>query len=121
MINTILTNSYLSYFDESIEWIIIFLLIVTSVYFNLSRSGYVLIFSNVSIVSIFLIIYPTLVLFLTRLIMNYAVELFFALLISLTLSNIVKYMIENKHKTKLNKALGEYVSKDIAAEILSGA
>jgi len=28
-------------------------------------------------------------------------------------------MIENKHKNKLNKALWEYVSKDIAAEILS--
>jgi adenylate cyclase len=40
-------------------------------------------------------------------------------LLSTVISNIVKYIIENKDKTKLNTALSEYVSKDIADEILS--
>jgi hypothetical protein len=41
--------------------------------------------------------------------------------VSLTLSNTVKYLIENKNKNKLNKALSEYVSEAIADEVLSNS
>jgi hypothetical protein len=42
-----------------------------------------------------------------------------AIILSLTITNFVKYIVENKDKIKLNKALSEYVSIDIAHEILS--
>ena len=38
---------------------------------------------------------------------------------SITISNIVKYLIENKSKKKLVKALSEYISGDIAKKILN--
>lgn len=118
MINTILTKNGVKYFDKNIEWFLIFLLIIVSVYFNISKSSYVLILSNIAIVSIFifLVLYITI---LTNLLLNYSIELALALVFSLAISNIVKYLIENRHKTKLNKALSEYVSEDIANEILS--
>lgn len=118
MINTILSKNGIKYFDKNIEWFLIFLLIIVSAYFNISKSSYVLILSNIAIVSIFvlLILYISI---LTNLLLNYSIELAIALVFSLAVSNIVKYLIENKHKTKLNKALSEYVSEDIANEILS--
>jgi hypothetical protein len=58
---------------------------------------------------------------LTNIILYFSVEFILALIISLTVSNIAKYIIENKNKTRLNKALSEYVSVDVANEILSGA
>jgi len=121
IINTILNNQYIRYFNENVEWILIFLLIIISVYFNLSRSWYVLLASNIAIVSIFLIIFQGFITYFTPLILNYSAELIFALILSLTISNTVKYIIENKQKWKLSKALWEYVSKDIASEILSEA
>ncbi|MFK7779541.1 MAG: adenylate/guanylate cyclase domain-containing protein, partial [Candidatus Gracilibacteria bacterium] len=119
MINTILTKSGIKYFDKNIEWLMIFLLIIVSVYFNISRSSYVLLFSNVALVSLFLIgiIFIPLI---TSTLFNYSIEFTIALVISLALSNIVKYLVENKNKIKLNKALSEYVSEDVAKEILSG-
>jgi hypothetical protein len=47
-------------------------------------------------------------------------ELVFALILSLMISNIVKYLMENKDRMKLSKALSEYVSVDIARSIVSG-
>ena len=119
MINTVLTNTYLKYFNWKLEWLIIFLLIILSVYFNVSRSWYLLIYSNIAIISIFLIIFPVLVVSTTNLILSYPIELIFSLILSLITSNIFKYLNENKNKEKLNKALWEYVSTDIAKEILS--
>ena len=121
IINTILNNQYIRYFDENIEWVLIFLLIILSVYFNLSRSWYVLIASNVAIVSLFLFVFWLSVTYFTPLVLNFTVELIFALIFSLTISNTVKYLTENRQKSKLNKALSEYVSADIAKEILSWA
>lgn len=121
MINTVLKWQFLSYFNEFYEWFLIFLLIIISVYFNLSRSWVVLIFSNIAVFSIFLLIFPIAVIYSTNLIINFPTELIFALFLSLVSSNIIKYIIENRHKQKLSKALWEYVSKDIATEILSGA
>ena len=111
--------SFGRYFDQKIEWLLIFLLIVLSVYFNLSRSWYVLIASNIAIISLFLIVFGLFITYFTPLVLNYTIELILSLILSLTISNTVKYLTENKQKTKLNKALSEYVSEDIASEILS--
>ena len=119
LINTVLTQNYLQYFNISLELLLIYLLILLSVYFNLSRSGYILITSNIAIIVIFLLIFPIFIIYFTYLILNFPVELVVALVLSLWISNIVKYLIENKNKTKLNKALSEYVSEDVAKEILS--
>ncbi len=118
ILNTILTKNYIRYFDKSLEWLLIFLMIIVSAYFNITRSSKVLIFSNIALVSAFiiLVIYVTIA---TNLLFNYPAELALSLLLSLTVSNVVKYVIENKHKKKLNKALSEYVSKDVAEEVLS--
>jgi adenylate cyclase len=119
LINTVLTNSYLKYFNSSFELILIFLLIVLSVYFNIYYSHYKLIISNFVIILIFLVIFPVFVITFTNLVVNFPIELMVWLILSLISSNIIKYLIENKHKLKLNKALSEYVSSQIASEILS--
>lgn len=121
IINTILTKNYFIYFDKKLELCLIFLLILLSVYFNLSHSSYVIIFSNISISIIFLIIFPVLMLVFTSYLLNYLFQLFFAILLSLSISNIIKYLLENKDKIKLNRALSEYVSKAIADEIVSSS
>jgi len=119
MINTVLKNSYIKYFNKYIEYILLLLLIILSVYFNLSRSWYVLLLNNIAISIIFLLIFPILIITFTNSILNYPIELLVGLILSLAISNTVKYFIENQNKIKLNKALSEYVSKDVAREILS--
>lgn len=118
MINTVITKNMIKYLDKNMEWLIIFLFIIISVYFNISKSSYVLIFSNISIIALIIISILFITVF-TNILLNYPFELFFAIIFSLILSNIVKYIIENKSKKKLNRALSEYVSEDVAKEILS--
>jgi len=121
VVNTIMTKNYLLYLNTNLELFLIFTLILLSVYSNLSRSWYVLIFSNISITAIFLVIFPIFILIFTSYLLNHLFELFFALILSLTISNTFKYLVENKNKIKLNKALSEYVSKAIADEVLSNS
>ena len=118
MINTILTKEGIRYLNIKLEWLLIFLVIIVSVYFNLSISWKVLFFSNISIItlSVLWIVY---IITLTNFVLNYPFELLLSLIISLAISNIAKYLIENKNKNKLNKALSQYVSKEIAEAILS--
>jgi membrane protein implicated in regulation of membrane protease activity len=89
-----------------------------SVYTNFSKFLYAVICSNILLVLIFLIGFPVVILVYTSYLLNYLFQLFLALIFSITVSTIVKYLVENKDKTKLNKALSEYVSKAIAEEIL---
>lgn len=118
IINTILTNSYYTYFDENLELVLIFLLIIISLYLNLSKWWYIIVLSNIALVTIFTIWFPFFI-YSLWFILNRPADLAFALVLSLLLSNIVKYLIENKNKTKVVKALSEYISKDIAQKILS--
>jgi len=118
ILNTILTKNYLFYFNKFLELIILYLLIVLAIYFNLSRSNYVLVFSNIAIISIFIVIFPAIIV-LNRYFLNYPTELIFSLFLALTTSNILKYLLENKNKSILIKALSEYISEDIAKKILS--
>ena len=119
IINTILTKSYLTYFDKYLELILIFLLIIISTYFNFNKRWYVLLISNILIAFIFLFAFPFYIILETNLIINFPLELFSALVLSLIFSNIVKYLTELKNRQRLNRALSEYVSEDIASEILS--
>jgi hypothetical protein len=97
------------YFDPFIEWILIFFIVILSVSLNLSTSSKILLISNLLIILIFWILIPVSILIGTNLIFNYPSEIIFSLLLSILVANIVKYLIEDKNKQKLNKALSEYV------------
>lgn len=106
------------YFDRHLEWILIFFLIILSVLANLSNSRKVLVISNIAIVSIFWFIIPLSILLSTNLILNYPSEIILSLLLAFSSANIVKYLVEDQNKKRLNKALSEYVGSSIAEEIL---
>ena len=118
ILNTLLSKQHMVYFDARLEWIMIFFLIVLSVSANLSSSNRVLLVSNITIVLVFWLIIPISILLWTNLILNYPSEIIFSLLLAFTSANIVKYLIEDRNKQKLNKALSEYVWSNIAEEIL---
>lgn len=118
ILSTILSKNFLMYFDRKLEWLLIFLLTFTSVYFNLSRSRKVLILSNLILALFFVVIIPISIFLFTNLIMNYPTEILFAFILSQTLSNGIKYFIEDKNKERLKKSLSEYVGSDIAEEVL---
>lgn len=118
LINTILTNQYKIYFNKNLEYFLIFILILLSVYINLTQRWKNLIISNLSIISIFTLII-WFVIDIQKTPLNFPTEFIFALIITLTISNILKSFIEDKNKSLLNKALSQYVSKNIAQEILS--
>ncbi len=118
ILNTLLSWAHMMYFDRYLEWLMIFFIIILSVFANLSSSSKVLFFSNIAIVGVFWFIIPLSVLLWTSLILNYPSEIIFSLILAFTSANIVKYLIEDKNKQKLNKALSEYVWVNIADEIL---
>jgi len=118
MVNTILTYSPLQYLNDPIEWIMIFLLIVVSTYFNISRSSTLLFVTNICVLGVFFVF--ILIQLNTNILVQRPVEFLVGILFSLIISNIVKYLITDKHKQKLNQALSEYVSTDVAKEIISG-
>ncbi len=119
IINTILTSSYMIYFNSLLEWILIFLIIILSVYVNLSPKKMIILFGNLMIIFVFWILFPISILVGTNLILNYPSEIILSLILAVASANIVKYSVEDKNKTRLNKALSEYVGTDIAEEILS--
>lgn len=118
ILNTLIQEEYAMYFDRKLEWLLIFLLVILSVYANLSPSNKVLLISNFLIVSVFWFIFPLSILLGTNLIINFPSEIIFSLLLACASANIVKYLIEDTNKRKLNKALSEYVWESIADEIL---
>lgn len=118
-LNTILIKNFSKYFNRYNELVLILLLTILSIYINLNKWWFFLVFSNFAIISILWLYFISIK--ILHLVLNFPSELIISFFISLILSNIVKYLIENKDKIKLNKALSEYVSKDIAAEILSWA
>ena len=117
-LNTILTTNYIVYFNKVLEWFLIWLLIVIAVYSNLSRNNKLIIFSTIWIIWMFIFL-PFWLIFFSNLFLNNPASIFLAFFISVTVSNIVKYLTENKNKKKLVKALWEYISTDIAQKILT--
>lgn len=116
-LNTVLTKNFSIYFNFYYELILIFLLSILSIYINLSKSWKILIISNLSIIWIIIIYSKTLN--VLHFVMNFPFELIIAVITSIVFSNIAKYIIENKNKNKLHIALSQYVSKEVAEEILS--
>lgn len=116
-LNTVLTKNFSKYFDRDLELLLIFLLTVLSIYLNLNKWWKLLIVSNIAIA--WIIFWYFTVLISLKLVSNFPFHLILAILLSAIISNIVKYIIENRDKTKLSDALSEYVSKDIAEEIIS--
>ena len=121
IVNTILNQNYLTYFNENLEWVLVFLVIILSIYFSMSDSGRVSMFANLWIAWMFLFIYPTISIIFMQNIYKHLFELFLALPFAITIWNVIKYLFENKNKWKLSKALSEYVSKAIVKEILSNS
>ena len=121
ILNTIMKKDFSFYFNENLEWFLIFLLIITSIYFSLSPSGFIIVIANLAISGIFLVIYPIVILTFFSYIFSHLFELFLALPISIAIWNAVKYVYESNNKVKLSKALSEYVSKAIVKEILSNS
>lgn len=118
ILNTILSKQFMMYFNKYIEWLLIFFLIIISVQVNLSRNSKTLVFWNLIIILVFWIIFPLSILLGTNLILNFPSEIILSLLLAFSASNIAKFLIEDANKRKLNSALSEYVSRDIAEEIL---
>lgn len=115
-LNTIISKTWIKYLDLNKEYLIIICLIFISVYFNLSKNSYIIIFSNLWL---FLILFLLILYFIkSNILLNYPIEIILSFILSITFSNIIKYIIESINKNKLNKALSEYVSKDIAEEIM---
>lgn len=120
IINTITTKNFLYYFPEYLEWMLIFLVIILSIYFSLSSSWKVVFFANLIIFFIFILILPVfLTTFFSSYIFSHLFEIFLTLPFSIATWNALKFMAENNNKYKLSKALSEYVSKAIVKDILS--
>lgn len=115
-INTVLTKSFYVYFNKNIEALIIALLVIFSVYFNLNTIWKRLLLSNLIILLIFLSIYPIII--TTSLVLNFPFEAILGALLAIISTNVVKYILEDKKKGKLMRALSEYVSEDIANRVL---
>lgn len=116
-LNTVFNKNYSKYFDKNLELLLILLISILAIYINLAKSWKILIITNFCI--LFSILIYLILLKLLQLIPNFPFEFIFAILLSTVLSNITKYLIENTDKNKLNNALWEYVSKEVAEEILN--
>ena len=71
-----------------------------------------------AIIVIFWLMIPLGILLGTNLVFQYPAEIIASLVFSAAAANIVKYLIEEKNKQRLNSALSEYVGSSIAEEIL---
>jgi adenylate cyclase len=118
ILNTVLSQRFLIYFDENLEWLLIFLIIILAVYFNLSSNNKTVLFSNIILITLFILLNKHLLDLQIWIVLNHPAYMFLAFTLSIMFSNIVKYITENKDKKKMIKALWEYISKDIAQEIL---
>ena len=121
IVNTILSWNFLVYFDEILEWVLVILLIMSSVYFNMSNNRKVLLISNLSLFIVFLFLVKYLLWLKVWILLNYPAHIIFAFILSVTFSNIAKYLTENKDKRKMLNALWEYISKDVASQILNNS
>lgn len=127
-INNVLNDTYIIYFDEIIEHLISFLFIFFIVYLNVFHLKHLnLRWISLWAVFLFLTIISIYVIFFyfsyknswVYLLPNYPFEFISILFLSFFISSILKYVNEDKNKKLLSKALSEYVSSDIAREILN--
>lgn len=127
VINNILNQTYIVYFDKKLELLISFLFIYFIVYININylknRNLRWITFGSLILFVVLLFLY--FILFIVSyyssgiyLLPNYPFEFLSVLFLSFFASSVLKYMNEDKNKRLLSKALSEYVSSDIAHEIL---
>lgn len=116
IINTILNKDYLRYYNYLLEYIIVFIFILFSIYLNLFIKWYKLLYTNIFLI-ILLILYPFLFIYLSKTIINFPIEIIVSFIFALIFSNILKYILEYKKKSRLFKALWEYLSDDIAQKV----
>ena len=116
-LNTVLNNAYIKYFNRFAEFIIILIFSAITVWVNFRK--WVHSFTKSLIIIIFFAIVYGFVIQKMHLSLSYPFELALAIIFWIVYANLIKYFFENKKSTTLNKALSEYVSKDIADEILS--
>lgn len=127
IISNILNEDYIVYINEKLEILIAFLFIFFIVYlnifhlkhFNLRRiSFWAIILFVIIVLSYYILFYFVYKSIWIYLLPNYPLEFMSILVFSFFISTIIKYRIEDKNKKMLSKALSEYVSSDIAREIL---
>lgn len=128
-INNVLNDNYVIFFNEKIEKWIWFIFIIFIVYLNIFYLKHL----NLRWISFWGIIIFLVVLFFyivsffvlykqsgIYLLPNYPFEFISVLFLSFFVSSILKYVNEDKNKKLLFTALSDYVSSDIANEILNG-
>jgi len=118
ILSTLIQEKYMTYFDPWSEWGLIFFIIILSVYINLSVSMLFLFIGNIGIIVVFWFCIPLTLLIFSNLIFAHPAEIIFSLILAFSSANIVKYILENMNKKRLNSALSEYVWSSIADEIL---
>ncbi len=125
--NNILNENYIVYFNKNLELLISFLFILSIVYINVHylRQKNLRWIAFWAIFLFLFIFWLYFILFLISfqmsgiyLIPNFPFEFLSVLGLSFFVSSVLKYMNEDKNKKRLSQALSEYVSQDIAKEIL---
>ncbi len=127
VINNILNDNYIIYFNKIIEKLISFLFIFFIVYLNVFflrklNLRWISLWALFLFLIIFLIYVIIFIISYKKswiyLIPNYPFEFISILFLSFFVSSIIKYVNEDKNKRLLSDALSAYVSSDIAREIL---
>lgn len=127
IINNILSERFVVIINNNIERLFIFLFIISLLSFTILMSDglsyrwqlfiwfWLLCIVTITYYSLFLIIANNTWYYY---IPNYPIHILLLVIFSFLTSYILKYIIEDSNKIKLSKALWEYVSKDVAHEIL---
>lgn len=129
-INNILNWTFVIYFDKKIELLISFLFIFLLMYLNLAYLKTVnlrwIIFWAIFSFVLLACVYLTLFMWFNfsswlYILPNFPLQFILVLFLSFFASSVLKYVNEDKNKKRLSKALSEYVSSDIAKEILTSS
>ncbi len=130
VINNLLENNYVLFLNQNIEYLIWFLFILLLVYINIFHlQNFKITWISLGSVFLFIIIFFLyLILFISvynttwiYIVPNNPYEFVIILFLSFFASSITKFLIEDKNKALLSKALSEYVSADVAREILTSS
>ena len=127
-INSVLQDEKIVFSDKNIEKIIIFLVIFFTILLtflskNSSKIKWLFLWA-ISIFTIYFWIYFIIYNYFLEtekkyIFLNYPLEFIISIFLAFFIATIMNFLTEDKNKKLLNKALWEYVSKDIAKEILS--
>lgn len=130
VINNLLNENFIIYFNKWVELAISFLFIFILMYLNISYLKTIdlkwITFWAVFLFIIIWALYFALFIFLYKfswvyILPNFPFQFLAVLFLSFFVSSVLKYVNEDKNKRLLSKALSEYVSSDIAREILTSS